>query len=336
MKTEADIRSAMRALPKNTLNELYEEDFSRMSKSGQHARSYAIQVFSMLLCAQEALSPEALIQAMAKTVSQQGETMNLAEVIDICFNLVVLDSELNVLRFAHISFHEFLETRAEFAPHYVHRVAATRCLDLCLEGLPTGMESDLSPKDNFHHYSAVYWAEHCRIMIVNGADDSISSKMQEFVFDAGDVALGFLDWIQEVNKFTKKLPNDHALAKKLYSVINSGGSPLFTACVFGLAPIIDELGHATDHDWSQTNDLGQSGLYLAAATGHRTSVQSLLQHKVYVNMLGGKFGYPLHAACFGGHASIVELLLDHGADPKLEPRSALEYALLADYEYIVL
>jgi len=290
----------------------------------------------MLLCAQEALSPAALIQAMAKTVSQQGETMTLAEVIDICFNLVVLDSELNVLRFAHSSFQEFLETRAEFALHYVHRVAASRCLDFCLAGLPTGMESDLSPKDNYHHYSAAYWAEHCRIVIVNGADDSISSKMREFVFDGGDVALGFLDWIQEVSKFSKKLPNDHALAKKLYSVISSGGSPLFTACVFGLAPVIDELAHATDHDWSQTNDLGQSGLYLAAATGHRTIVQSLLQQKVYVNTLGGKFDYPLHAACFGGHAGIVELLRDHGADPKLGPRSALEYALLADYEHIAL
>ncbi len=104
MKTEVDIRNAMRTLPKDTFNELYEEDFTRLSISGQHTRSYAIQVFSMLLCTQEALSPEALIQATAKTFSRQGETMTLAKLINICFNLVVLDSELNVLRFAHISF----------------------------------------------------------------------------------------------------------------------------------------------------------------------------------------------------------------------------------------
>lgn len=142
----------MRALSKNTLNELYEEDWTQISESGQRARSYAIQVFSMLLCAQEALSPEALIQALAKTISQQGETMDLAKMMDICLNLIVLASELNVLRFAHISFQEFLETRVEFSPHYVHRVAAEICLDLCLKGLSRGMETDLSPKDNFHHY----------------------------------------------------------------------------------------------------------------------------------------------------------------------------------------
>ena len=262
--------------------------------------------------------------------------MTLAKMMDICFNLVVLDSELNVLRFAHISFQEFLETRAEFAPHYVHRVAAESCLDLCLEGLPRGMETDLSPKYNFHHYSAIYWAEHCRITVTNGSDDSINSKMVEFAFDGSDVALAFADWIQEVDKFKKELPNGHPLIKALYAVIHSGASPLFTACVFGLAPIINDLARATDYDWNQTNDFGQSGLYLAAAAGHRTIVQSLLQRKVFVNILGGKFGHPLHAACFGGHTSIVELLLDHGADPKLGPRSALEYALLADHENIAL
>jgi Ankyrin repeats (3 copies) len=336
MKTEADIEGAMRALPTTTLNDLYEEEFTRMSKSGQHSQSYAMQVFSMLLCTQEALSPEAVIQAIAEKSSEQRETLTLARIIDICFNLVVLDSELNVLRFAHISFQEFLETKSEFAPHHVHRIAARNCLDFCLEGFQMGMEINLSPKDNFHHYSAVYWAEHCRNTIFDGAEDLITSKMQQFVFDGGDVALGFVDWIQEVNKFTKNLPNDHALAKELNSVIHSVGSPLFTACVFGLGPIIDDLANAKDYHWNLKNDLGSSGLYLAAAAGHRTIVQSLLQHEVYVNDSGGKFGHPLHAACFGGHASIVELLLDHGADPKLGPRSALEYALLADHEDVAL
>jgi hypothetical protein len=241
MKTETDIRHAMRALPENTLIELYEEDFDRLSQSGQLTRSYAIRVFSILLYAQEALSPEALIQATAGRISQRGETMTLAKMIDICFNRVVLDLQLNAVRFAHTSFQEFLETRAEFAPHFVHRVAAISCLNSCLEGSRTGMVTDLSPKNDFHHYSAFYWAEHCRITISSGAGDLVTGKMQQFVFDGGDVALGLVGWIQEVKRFTKNLPSDHALAKELNAVIHSGGSPLFTACVFGLTTITDDL-----------------------------------------------------------------------------------------------
>ena len=336
LKTEADVRSAMRTLPTFTLNELYEEDFTRLSKSGHHAREYAVQVFSMLLSAQEALSPEALIQSVAKKVSQQGTTVSLAKMIEICFNLVVVDAKLNVLRFAHISFQDFLETRAEFAPNFVHRVAAESCLDSCLEGLPRSMETDLSPKNDFHHYSAVYWAEHCKISTASEDDHSVTSKMMEFVFDEGDVALSFIDWIQQVNKFINKLPNDHVLAKPLHSVMHSSNSPLFTACIFGLTPIIDDLAHVADYNWNQKNDSGQSALYLAAVAGHAKIVQRLLQHKAFVNISGGKFGHPLHAACFNGHPSVVKLLIDHNADPKLESRNALECALLAGHEGIAL
>ncbi len=128
------------------------------------------------------------------------------------------------------------------------------------------------------------------------------------------------------------MPNDHALTKKLHSVIHSDSSPLFIACVFGLSPILDDLAVITEYDWNQTNDLGQSGLYLAVATGQEVIVQRLLQHEVEVNTIGGKFGHALHAACFGGHVNIVKMLLDHGAEPKIGQRSALEYAILAGHE----
>lgn len=336
MKTEADVRDAMRTLPKNTLNRLYEEAFDRIPKSGRYAQSYAIQVFSMLLCAQEALSPEALLQAVAKTNLKHGEIMTVDKMIDVCVDLVVVDSELNVLRFAHISFQEFLETRADFSPQNIHKVAAATCLDFCLEGLSRGTESELSPKDHFHHYSAVYWAEHCRITAVDEADDLIANKIEEFVFDGYDVALDFVDWMHEVNHLVKELSNDHPLGRALHSVLHSGRSPLFTACVFGLASIVEHLAHGPDYDWNQTNDFGQSSLYLAAAFGHKTIVQRLLQHDIQVNAFGGRFGHPLHAACFHGDASIVKILLDHAADPKLGSRSALEYALLADNENVAL
>lgn len=248
MKIEANVRDAMRTLSKHTLNELYEEAFNQMPKSGQLAQNYATQVFSMLLCAQETLSPEALVHAIAKTCSQYKEKLTLDKMIDIYLNLIVLDSELNILRFAHIFFQEFLETRAEFTPHNVHRVAAATYLNFCLEGFSRGTKSELSPRNHFHHYSAVYWAEHCRIAVVDETDHLITNKMKEFVFDGSDVTLIFIDWMQEVNHLIKRLPNDHPLGKALNSALHSGGSPIFTACVFGLASIVDHLAQGPDYN----------------------------------------------------------------------------------------
>ena len=336
MKTEADIRNAMGILPNDTLYDLYEDNLTQIKASGQHTRQYATQVFSLLLCAEEALSPKALIQATARTTAQQRETMTMTRILDICFNLIALDSEMNVLRFAHTSFQDYLKTKIEFSSHNVHEVAATTCLQLCLEGLPSGMESGISSKDDFYHYSAVYWAKHCSIALIDGDNTPIITRLRDFVFDEEDVSLGFIDWMQEVGKIVENLSNHHGLAKQLSSVMNSNGSPLFTACAFGLAPILGDLEREINLDWNQTNDLGQSGLYLAAATGHHNIVQTLLELKADINTSGGKFNRPLHAACFGGHTFVVNLLLEHGADPKAGPESALEYAILADHEDIAL
>ncbi|KAL8736090.1 MAG: hypothetical protein Q9181_002565 [Wetmoreana brouardii] len=336
LKTEVDIRDAMRTLPKHTLQDIYEADFTQMSAAGQHTRRSAVQVFALLLCAQEALSPEAVIQALAKTLPEQREITTSA-LFDICLNLVVLDTELNTLRFAHASFQEFLATKEEFAPCNVHKIASISCLDTCLEGLPIKVDEKLSPKDDFYHYSTLYWPEHCKLSMIEGDEDSVANKMREFVFDEGDVALTFDAWMDDISKLTKNMRNDHPLARELYAITHTGGSPLFTACVFGLMPILEDLAIATDYDWNQTNDLEQSGLYLAAAAGHEVVVRHLLRHQINVNTVcGGKFGYALHAACFGGHLNVVKLLLDTGAEAKIGRRNALECALLANHENIAL
>jgi len=106
--------------------------------------------------------------------------------------------------------------------------------------------------------------------------------------------------------------------------------------VFELTPIVNDLSQMKEYDWNRTNDLGQSGLYLAAATGQKTIVQGLLRLQVNVNISGGKFGHPLHAACANGHASVVRLLLDHGANPRIGSKSALGYSLLAGHESVAL
>ncbi|KAL8917787.1 MAG: hypothetical protein Q9172_005689 [Xanthocarpia lactea] len=334
--SEVDIRTAMRQMPESTLDKLYEESFSRISKSGRNAQDCATKIFGLLLCTREPLSPAAVIQAIGSRSPHRGERMTLDRITRICCDLVVQDMELKILRFVHVSFQEFLHSKMEFAPRKTHRAAAIECLDFCLQGSPQGMERSFSPKEDFHHYSAIYWAEHCRLTGSSGEDNLVASRLLEFFFDEDEVSLCFLDWCESVKKFAQGLPRDHPLAKPLNAIAHSASSPLFTACAFGLSTVVDSLAHQKHFDWDLKNELGQSALYLAAEAGHKEVVERLLQQSVDLDILGGKLSHPLHAACSRGHIRVVELLLASGANPKLGPKNALEHAILAGHEEVAL
>lgn len=176
-----------------------------MSTSGQHSRGYAVQVFALLLCAQEPLSPEAMVQALGKARSEPCE-ITASALFDICSNLVILDSEVNTLRFAHASFPEFLATKEEFASRNVHQIASINCLDTCLEGSPLEEDGTPLPRPDFYHYSAIYWQEHCRLASIDGLASSVVSKMREYVFDEGDISLTFVDWMGYISRFIRRCP----------------------------------------------------------------------------------------------------------------------------------
>ena len=57
----------MQILSEDGLNQLYNEIFSKISATEPFARNTAIQVFSFLICIQEALSPMAFLAAIART-----------------------------------------------------------------------------------------------------------------------------------------------------------------------------------------------------------------------------------------------------------------------------
>ena len=104
MKLEVDVRKAMQQLSKDTLDHLYADSFGRIAAAETSARNVAWQAFSWLLCLRESLSPSAFVAAVAMANPERQLELTLAELVDICSNLIVLDSKLNILRFAHVSF----------------------------------------------------------------------------------------------------------------------------------------------------------------------------------------------------------------------------------------
>ncbi|KAI8417164.1 hypothetical protein FOFC_03477 [Fusarium oxysporum] len=97
----------------------------------------------MLLCAQRRLSSAEFLSAVSMAVPQQQLLRN-DQILDFCCNLVVLDTQLDTFRFAHLSVREFLE-KQEGYPEVTVSSAISKW-NTYLEHIPWDIEYDLRNK----------------------------------------------------------------------------------------------------------------------------------------------------------------------------------------------
>ena len=125
MKIEEDISQELGRLPK-TLEALYQLSYERISHSGPKSRPIAEKALKWLLCAQRPLQTPEFIAAVS--VDSEGDCIRLSnsDLLNMCCNMVVLDAELNVFRFAHLSVREYLEGRQDYTAIEMHTLAIER------------------------------------------------------------------------------------------------------------------------------------------------------------------------------------------------------------------
>ncbi|KAI9695395.1 MAG: hypothetical protein M1820_008650 [Bogoriella megaspora] len=325
---ESDVRAAMQRLSERTLQELYAETFHRVFDAHSNARKVALRVFSWLMCMKESLGPAAILSAALQLEEDQSDHLDIPKLLEICHDLIIHDTSLDVLRFAHISAQEFLHGKKDFCFTNVNRLVALDCLKICSGGPTYPIETRSEPENQgLYLYATSYWPVHCKAADIVGNNDGVWHVMRDFVFSGADISLPFLVWLDAIQGIAESLPRDHHLKKSLGAVSNSQQSPIFTSCAFGLEELVIHLSSFGNTDWNQVNDLGQSGLYLAAAAGHYAIVCTLIELGADTNVAGGRYTHPLHAACFSGHLSVVQVLLDNGANSKL--RGTFANAFLA-------
>ncbi len=337
MKHEADIRVSVQRLSKETLDQLYDTAFKQIVDAGAFTHRTAVHAFSWLLCVRQPLRSATFLDALAVTEPAEAERLGVSRLLGVCFNLIVHDQKLDILRFAHISFQEFLEARPEFTSQHVHRLTAASCLSICMRDSnidAATVSVDNLPIQSIGLYASLYWAEHCRFGQAAHEECNLLQKMEEFVFEDDQISLSFLDWLEDIQHISKSLRNDHPLKKATWAVTNPNNTPLFTACAFGLAKLIDCLARDDDFDWNQKNHFGQTGIYLACAFGYENIVRLLLGRGADLNAGGGRYLIPLHAASFAGHLHVVRALLEHGAQAHVKGvfENALQAALMGDHE----
>ena len=123
------VKKRLGELPPNLLK-IYDENYSQKFKSYQKEERRVVEnAFRFLLCAQEKLSTQGFLKALS-VLDLEDESLSPNLLLDLCFNFVDIDTQLDVFRFAHLSVREYLESKSEYERNNNHALAAECCVRL--------------------------------------------------------------------------------------------------------------------------------------------------------------------------------------------------------------
>jgi ankyrin repeat protein len=315
MKIEADIIQELGRLPES-LADLYALIYDQIFQSGPQSRLVADRVLKWLLCAQRPLRTDELVAAVSINSSGQCIRLSTTDLLNMCCNLVVLDAELDVFRFAHLSVREFLEGMDDYSISEIHALATERCINTLAVQLDSNHSLDLMGKlnDLFRPYATLYWPTHCRSSGSSQFVEDLNAKVIQFLLRGCEPAPPFVRWLSTAKEAVTLLPMDDPLRKALMLAFSSPPNALFLACSYGLTAVVEDMCGHNYRQWDQRNDNFDTGLHLAASGGHTRLVRLLLKEGAKANARDISRRTPLHRAAAGGHDLEVRELLLNGAN----------------------
>lgn len=188
IKYKPDFKKTLGQLPVK-LSGLYDIIHTQIDQPDTYGRRVAIMTLTWLLCAQRLLRAEELLAAVyaldIESSSESDEDDDNGEagssendILRLCRNLVVLDSEQKTFRFAHQSVREYLLGKSEYTVMGQHALATKRCLDVYLtEPSPSSRVPRTVPQNTIlKDYAEAYWPVHYKYIEIVSSTKSKKSK----------------------------------------------------------------------------------------------------------------------------------------------------------------
>ncbi|KAI0547823.1 hypothetical protein F4679DRAFT_552833 [Xylaria curta] len=356
LETETAVRDRLGKLPAD-LKTAYDEIYSKIQNGHRHERSLADNAFKWVACAKEPLSSEELLAAIRlnsdKDTFDLSDAITESQLLHLCNNLLVLDSQQYVWRFSHLSVTEYFEQH-----HWTLAKAHCHAASVCLKFL---IQVYINPETDKHYSDR------------NGPNESDSTDTDidsnEDIDNNEDINnnedtdksdLEILNWRHPVQKYARMYWITHSQSQEgqepgstLRCLLKSFlGSPLqsslqyrawvrvtdneesdiptydlhseavalFAMCRFGFYTLLKDWWDDAEFDITLTNSVGCSLLGLAAMGGYNQICDNLIRRGADVNMQlqYGDYGSALAAAVYGGELEVVQLLIDNGADVNMQ------------------
>ena len=341
IKYKPDFKKTLGQLPVK-LSGLYDIIHTQIDQPDTYGRRVAIMTLTWLLCAQRLLRAEELLAAVyavdIESSSESDEDDDSGEagssendILRLCRNLVVLDSEQKTFRFAHQSVREYLLGKSEYTVIGQHALATKRCLDVYLtESSPSSrVPRTVSQNNILKDYADTYWPVHykyiedCEFHEIQ----EIQEKMSHFLMKGSRTSHFYIQWASGIRSKSDNedrfvlnqalgLDWGDRLGYRLLFAASTPETHISVACAFGLSKFMKE--HALSIiELNRSRKVGSNTytfLLIAAEEGHDQLIQLLLDRGADVNAQGGKYGNALQAVSYRGHDQVVQMLLDKGAD----------------------
>ncbi|KAJ5680260.1 hypothetical protein N7536_011399 [Penicillium majusculum] len=330
-KLEEDVIAALKSLPPSLIS-TFDNLYARINLFEYHAKTMVMRIFAWLMAKERDLSASELLMAISFNKNADDSIISIASgtidpqlILDLCCNFVIFDDNLNRFSFIHASVLEYLQALPEYSVSMTNSIAAKRCIDYFL--LDSDISTDtssaedetdsLESPESFRDYAISYWAYHYLKVVEVHHKADLDNALNQFL--SPEESMSFRFWLDDVkDQVEAKKPNPTQL-KELNAMLNDQYSPLFMACVYGLAFILEfieaeALRAGTSMDFDVKNSHGASALYVSARYGRLEAVRFLLDRGANPDITGGFFGNPLQAAAFQGYRDIVSLLVERKAD----------------------
>lgn len=296
--------------------DIYEKIFSNDLQESRTCQT-ALIVFQWLLCAQAVIPAEELVRAIAMYLDTgftgldtQRTNLTLSMVLDSCQDLVVVDKDTNAIRFIHTAVGDFLERKDQLQPAKQHAAAAELCL-ATVKNLASAPPMDsVTPRDSFYYYVVLYWASHMAQVDQEHRTNSIRDSLDDLCQDRP----WFQYWLPQIkpaSSIALKWNDPHK--DKIIQALGSPATSFFTACAFGFTEVVNSCIRNRKELIRQANDMGATGLHLAAEYGHLEIAEVLCEAGADVQCLDNDGETPLVRAAAGGYKALVLMLLKAGA-----------------------
>ena len=362
---QQDCNATLGKLPSD-LSDLYGIIHEQICRLGPYGRDIAIKTLKWLVCAQRLLSVEELLAAVYENGGSQQLQSRENEVLRLCRNLVVFDSEeykdskdskQKFVRFAHQSVREFLLKLPEYQDAEPHMLATERCLDVYLTESPESSTAREMERQNniLKPYAQVYWLVHYKY-VEDFNTTEFEKKELRYTGKTEGRSLPYVQWIFDT---LKPYPEVHRsvhykyaegfetsrLGNKISRFTGRANEKSYTRWISDLRSDYEHVGEG----WRVNYKLG---LDLSDKLGYRIS--SIAHQDVTLLTVASVFGIAsflrgrelprmgasdlLVSAAQHGHSQVLHLLLDRGADINAQDntgQTALQWASSLGYIEIV-